>query len=139
MTEELKQRVKEKKTKIQRYDQRSNQYGQNRLFVSNQKRIFEEIEGVVQNESVIPDAEESKSFWGSLWDNEVQHNEEAEWLKRIRMSTRNIPEQAEVVIMRKISKQQLSKMPKWQSSGPDGVHGHWLKASPHHMRPLLNS
>ena len=39
-----------------------------------------------------------------------------------------MPEQAEVVITRKMLKQQLSKMPKWKSSGSDGVHGHWLKS-----------
>ena len=44
------------------------------------------------------------------------------------MSTRNVPGQAEVVVTRKTLKQQLSKMPKWKSSGLDGVHGHWLKS-----------
>ena len=65
---------------------------------------------------------------GNLWDNEVKHNEEAEWLQKVKISTRNVPEQAEVVITRKTLKQQLSKMPEWKSSGSDGVHGHWLKS-----------
>ena len=39
-----------------------------------------------------------------------------------------MPEQAKVVITRKTLKQQLSKMPKWKSSGSDGVHGHWSKS-----------
>ena len=99
---------KGEKTKIQKCDQRSNQHRQNRLFASNQKRLFEEIEGIVRNEGVTSDAEESKNFWGDLWDNEVKHNEDAEWLKRVKISTRNVPEQAEVIITRKTLKQQLS-------------------------------
>ena len=57
---------------------------------------------MVRNEGVNPDAEESKSFWGDLWDNEFKHNEEAEWLKSVEMSTKNVPEQAEVVIKKNL-------------------------------------
>ena len=44
------------------------------------------------------------------------------------MSTRNVPDQAEVVITRKTLEQQPSKMPKWKSSRPEGAHRHWLKS-----------
>ena len=42
--------------KIERYDNRTKQYRQNRLFESNQKRLFHELE-VTQRKNVIPDAE----------------------------------------------------------------------------------
>ena len=32
---------------------------------------------------VRPDAEESQQFWRDIWDKEVLHNENAEWLKRV--------------------------------------------------------
>ena len=39
--EELKQRVLAKSQKIRRYQDRTEQYKQNRMFQSNQKRLFE--------------------------------------------------------------------------------------------------
>ena len=39
--EELKQRVKAKAAKIKKYEERNNQFLQNRLFQTNRKRLFE--------------------------------------------------------------------------------------------------
>ena len=41
----IKQRIKAKTSKLQKYDERNNQLTQNRLFHTNQKRLFEKIEG----------------------------------------------------------------------------------------------
>ena len=43
--EELKQRIKAQTTKIKKYEERNNQYIQNRLFQTNQRLLFEKIEG----------------------------------------------------------------------------------------------
>ena len=64
--EEVRQRLVALGTKLQGYDNRTKQYRQNRLFESNQKRLFNELQGA-QRESVIPDAEESRSFWSDIW------------------------------------------------------------------------
>lgn len=42
--EELKQRIKAKTAKIKKYEERNNQYIQNRLFQTNQRLLFEKIE-----------------------------------------------------------------------------------------------
>ena len=44
--------------KLERYDNRTKQYSQNRLFESNKERLLNELEGA-QSESVISDAEQS--------------------------------------------------------------------------------
>ena len=59
--EEVRQRLVAVGAKLERYDNRTKQYRQNRLFESNQKRLFNELEGA-QRESVIPDAEDSRRF-----------------------------------------------------------------------------
>ena len=59
--EEVRQRLAAVGTKLERYDKRTEQYRQNRLFESKQKRLFNELEGT-QIESVMPDAEESRRF-----------------------------------------------------------------------------
>ena len=60
--EELKQRVKAKAAKIEKYEERNNQFLQNRLFQTNRKRLFEKIDGKERNYEIKPDAEESKTF-----------------------------------------------------------------------------
>ena len=68
--------------KLERYDIRTEQYMQNRLFESNQKRLFNELEGT-QRKSVIPGVEESRHFWRYIWDQAVMHREDIDWLKKV--------------------------------------------------------
>ena len=63
--EEVRQRLVAVRAKLERYDNRTEQYRQNRLFESNQKRLLIELEGT-QRKSVIPDAEESRHFWSGI-------------------------------------------------------------------------
>ena len=63
--EEVRQRLVAVGAKLERYDNRTKQYRQNRLFESNQKRLFNELEGI-QRESKIPNAEESRRFWDDI-------------------------------------------------------------------------
>ena len=76
--EELKQRVKAKAAKIKKYEERNNQFLQNRLFQTNSKRLFEKIDGKERNYGIIPDAEESKTLWSDVWGIEKKHNDDAE-------------------------------------------------------------
>ena len=62
---EVQQRLVAVGAKLQKYDNRTKQYRQNRLFKLNQKRLFKELEGA-QRESVIADAEESRHFWSNI-------------------------------------------------------------------------
>ena len=126
--EELKQRVKANTAKIRKYEDRNNQYLQNRLYETNRKRLYELIEGEDRDASIKPDAEESLKFWGNIWGKEIKHNEEAEWLKEVENTYRHTIKQEEIKITIINLKKQISKIPKWKSAGPDGVHGYWIKA-----------
>ena len=68
--EEVRQRLVVAGAKLEKYDNKTEQNRQNRLFESNQKRFFNELEGT-QRESVITDAEESRRFWSDIWDQAV--------------------------------------------------------------------
>ena len=52
------------------------------MFESNQNRLFNELEGA-QRESVIPDAEESRSFWSNKWDKTMMHREKTDWWSKV--------------------------------------------------------
>ena len=44
VTEELKQRVTAKAAKLRRFEQRANQYRQNRMFQYDQKKLYQELD-----------------------------------------------------------------------------------------------
>ena len=74
--EELKHRALTKIVKIKRYEQRIKQYRQNRMFQSDQKRFYMEINNRqgTELEKVMPDPDESMKFWNEIWENEIGHN-----------------------------------------------------------------
>ena len=73
-----------KSAKVRRFEQRIEQFRQNRLFSVDQKRIYSEFNGGRGRSSDDPNAEESKRFWGNIWSIEKEHNQEAEWLKDLK-------------------------------------------------------
>ena len=123
--EELRQRAKT--ARIKRYEEQNNAFMQNRLFQSNQKKLFEMIDGYDRENEVRPDANESKKFWSELWDKNVTHNENAEWLTTMKREYQNVEMQPNINVTEEKVKTQIKKMRKWKACGPDGVHGYWLK------------
>ena len=98
--EELKQRILAKTGKIKRYQSRIEQYRHNRMFQSNQKRLFEMLENEERDNSVVPDTEESIRFWSSIWDNPVSHNTGAEWLKDVENELVGVQKQNDIMMSR---------------------------------------
>ena len=124
--EEVQQRLVAIKAKLERYDNRTEQYRQNRLFESNQKKLFDELDGV-ERETVVPDAEESARFWSDMWDEPVKHKENPEWLRNMEEEFTGLGVQDNIHIEVTKLKKQVRKMPYWKSPGPDGVQGYWIK------------
>ena len=122
--EELKQRVVAKAAKVKRYDARNEQQRQNRLFEVDQGRLYQELDGKDRNEILIPDAGEARSFWSLIWENPVEHNTQAEWLKEIKEEMPALNhKQEDIKIEEGKLKEQLKKIPNWKAPGPDGVQG----------------
>ena len=88
--------------------------------------MFRELNGEIPSERVIPDAEESKTFWGELWGNEKEHNRKAACLEELRRKKRNV-KQDNVTITEEKIRSQSKRMANWKAPGPDGVQGVWLK------------
>ena len=80
MTEELKQRMFAKSAKVRRYQQRTEQFRQNRMFDFDQKKMYAVFNGDGVRPSDVTNAEESKRFWSDIWRVGKGHNEKAEWL-----------------------------------------------------------
>ena len=114
------------RAKLERYDNRTEKYRQNRLFESNQKRLFNKLERT-QRKSVIPDAEASRRFWSDIRDQAVTHRENTDWLKKVENELGELTVQDDIHSEIKEARKQIRKMPNWKSSGSDGVQKYWIK------------
>ena len=124
--EEVQQRLVAIGAKLERYDNRTEQYRQNHLFQSNQKKLFDEFDGV-KGETVVPDAEESTRFWSNIWAKPVKHKKNPEWLRNVDEELTGLGVQDIIHTEVAKLKKQVRKMPNWKSQGPDGVQGYWIK------------
>ena len=111
MTEELKQRLHAKTAKLKRYEERVNQYKISRMFVQNQERVYQQMDGVRNINNEKPNAEESKQFWSNIWDNEKEHERNAEWLRELRAEKDNM-KQSDINITTEMMKKTSQKDPK---------------------------
>ena len=127
--EEIRQRINAKIAKISRYQQRINQYQQNRMFKNNESRFYQQLnnEDEQNKDNAISDVDESKQFWSEIWGKEVEHNRRAEWLSDFKTKMENTPKQQRVEITEPKVKKMLRKIPNWKAPGPDGVQGFWMK------------
>ena len=48
-------------------------------FTSNQRSLFQKLEGEIEKTPFEHDSEESRVFWSSVWIKAKAHNKEAEW------------------------------------------------------------
>ena len=78
---------------IRKYEERNNQFMQNRLFQTNQKRLFDILEGKEKSDNIAPNTEESKLFWGEIWGKETKHNDKAQWIKQVQNHTESVEAQ----------------------------------------------
>ena len=124
--EELKQRLSAKAAKIRRYEQRIEQYKQNRMFRYDQKKVYQDLNGENRKQEVKPDAQQSTAFWKDIWGNEKHHNKNAEWLNDLRVEQQG-EQQENIEITENLIRQQCKKIPNWKAPGPDGVQGYWIK------------
>ena len=128
MIEELKQRMLAKSAKGRWYHERIEQFRHNRIFDFDQKNVYTEFNEDGVRPSEVPNAEESKRFWGDIWSVGKGHNREAERLKDIKNELRNGKHlQERVVISAEKVTKQCRKMPYWKAAGKDGIQGYWIK------------
>ena len=71
---------------------------------------------------------EANTYWKSLWGEEAQHNETAEWIRR--EEKRKICHMGLRPIQITDITSYLSKAHNWKSPGNDQIQNYWLKAFP---------
>ena len=125
--EKLQQRIVELAARMERYTNRAKQYIQNKLFKTNQRRLYQELNGENMSETTASDAEQSKEFWSGIWDDPVIHSASAEWLKDVQNEMSGVEKQRNIVLSTEKFKLHLRKVPNWNGPGRDVVQGYWIK------------
>ena len=125
--EELKQRIVATSAKLTRYEARTEQYIQNRMFQTNQTKLFQRLEKEDKSDDIRPESEDSVKFWSGIWSQPVVHNDEAQWLRKVEEKLRGLRKQEDILITTGKLKKQLQKMKNWKAPGPDGLQGYWIK------------
>jgi len=128
LTEILKQKVQAKAQRIRRYEKRETQYTQNKMFKEDIKKFYRNL-GMKNIEAREPPSmAEAETYWKSLWGEEAQHNERAEWIRRKQKRKVSLMDWRPVHVTEITS--YLSKTPNWKSPGNDQIQNYWLKAFP---------
>ena len=123
--ETIRQRVSAKATKVRRYNNRCQQFQQNKLFQNDQTRFYRSLEDN-NAENVTPNPEEATEFWSNLWSNPVEHREGL-WLEDVKEDLRTVERQNDISIDQADLQKQIRRTASWKSPGPDGLHGFWYK------------
>ena len=110
---------------MKRYQSRIKQFHLNRLFHTDQSRLFEELNGKERSD-LKPDGEQTKKFWSEIWSKPSQHNRNAEWLNNLKEEI-SVEKQEPVKVSIDKVRKVLKRMPDWKAPGPDLVQGFWLK------------
>ena len=125
--EELKQRLKSTAAKIKRYSDRVNQFHENQLFETDQKRFYQSMKGEDRVEVPPPEPDAALEFWSNIWGRPHMHNGKAGWIRDSENEMSNVNQQESMEISADSLKRVLGRLAPWKAAGPDGVQGYWVK------------
>ncbi|CAG4952411.1 unnamed protein product [Parnassius apollo] len=125
--DDLKQRIAAWGKRIRRYTERSTRFNQNRLFQSDQKRLYESLERpMVSGTGPAPNQADTVAFWRGLWSEPVNHSE-GPWTEVVASQCVGIAPMDPVIITPDDVVEAVRRAPNWKSPGLDGLHHYWLK------------
>ncbi|CAG4985340.1 unnamed protein product [Parnassius apollo] len=125
--DDLKQRIAAWGKRIRRYTERSTRFNQNRLFQSDQKRLYESLERpMVSGTGPAPNQADTVAFWRGLWSEPVNHSE-GPWTEVVASQCADITPMDPVIITPDDVAEAVRRAPNWKSPGLDGLHHYWLK------------
>ena len=125
--ESLKMKIQAKAQRLRRYNKRSKQYNQNRLFNKDRKKFYRSLgkeEIKVENP---PSKEEIEKFWSGILGEEKHHDENAQWITREEEKYAHVESQAWDPITKEEVHVAIRKSASWKSPGIDAIPNFWLK------------
>jgi len=127
LTETLKQKVQAKAQRIRRYEKRDTQYSQNKMFKEDTNKFYRNLGMKNIQAREPPSMAEAETYWKSLWGEEAQHNERAEWIRREKK--RKVSYMGWMPIQITEITSYLSKAHNWKFPGSDQIQNSGFKLS----------
>ncbi|CAG5059160.1 unnamed protein product [Parnassius apollo] len=125
--DDLKQRIAAWGKRIQRYTERSTRFNKNRLFQSDQKRLYKSLErSLLSGTGPALNQADTVAFWHGLWSEPVNHSE-GPWTKDVVSQCASITPMNPVIITPDDVAEAVRRAPNWKILGLDGLHHYWLK------------
>ncbi|CAG5008207.1 unnamed protein product [Parnassius apollo] len=132
--DDLKQRIAAWGKRIWQYTEKSTRFNKNRLFQSDQKRLYKSLDQpMVSGTGPVPNQADTVAFWRSLWSEPVNHNE-GPWKVVVASQCAGITPMHPVIITPDDVAEVVCRAPNWKSPGLDGLHHYWLKGF---MKPAM--
>ncbi|CAG4937563.1 unnamed protein product [Parnassius apollo] len=127
LIDDLKQKIAAWGKRIRRFSERSRRFNQNRLFQSDQKRLYKSLERPeVCGAGPGPDQADTVAFWRGLWSEPVNHSE-GPWMEVVASQSASVTPMDPVTITPENVAEAVRRAPNWKSPGVDGLHHYWLK------------
>jgi hypothetical protein len=80
-----------------------------------------------QTNNGTPNINEIKEFWSNIWSNEVQFNNQAEWIPHLENDIPDSNNRHHIQISHEILVENMNSSHNWKSPGGDQIHNFWLK------------
>ncbi|CAG5015009.1 unnamed protein product [Parnassius apollo] len=125
--DDLKQKIAAWGKRIRRFTERSGRFNQNRLFQSDQKRLYKSLERPkLSGAGPGPDQADTIAFWRGLWSEPVNHSE-GPWTEVVASQGASVMHMDPVTITPNDVAEAVRRASNWKSPGLDGLHHYWLK------------
>jgi hypothetical protein len=79
-----------------------------------------------QNNNGLPNINEIKEFWSNIWSNEIQFNNQAEWIPNLENEIPDSNNPHHIQISLEILVKNINSSHNWKSPGGDQIHNFWL-------------
>ncbi|CAG4958593.1 unnamed protein product [Parnassius apollo] len=125
--DDLKQNIAAWGKRIRRFSERSRRFNQNRLFQSDQKRLYKSLERPEAcGTGPGPDQADTVAFWRGLWLEPVNHSE-GPLMGVVVSQSASVTPMDPITITPEDVAEAVRRAPNWKSPGLDGLHHYWLK------------
>jgi hypothetical protein len=114
--------------RLKRYKNNKQRKFENKLFRNNEKLFYKNLaDNKTQTNNGTPNINEIKEFWSNIWSNEVQFNNQAEWIPHLENDIPDSNNRHHIQISLEILVKNINSSHNWKSPGGDQIHNFWLK------------
>ncbi|CAG5024411.1 unnamed protein product [Parnassius apollo] len=125
--DDLKQKIVAWGRRILRFTERSRRFNQNRLFQSDQKRLYKSLQRPeVSGAGSGSDQADIIAFWRDLWSEPVNHSE-GPWMEVVANQGASVTPMDPIAITPEDVAEAVRRAPNWKSLRFYGLHHYWLK------------